>query len=341
MYLEPATRAVRRAARHLTHLVVPLGLLLPSAAVVMLSCTSVPVEVRAHPSVTDRLNLFDGEVLLAQWQWSDLEESAARFGAMRACYSDSPAKCVLATTQLARARGMAGDFDAAHALLDEAQALGVEEPLCRVRILLERGRVLRSAGDAQAAIVPFEEALTLAEDARLEYVTGDALHMLAMTAEGDAADSWMLRGIEACEAAESERAKHWLGPLLHNAWYARLQKDRFEEALGFAERARAHRAARDDDGGERIARWTVFHTHRRMGEVELACAGFETLLADYGEAGDPSGYTDEELGECLFALGRPEDAAPHFRTAFECLSADRSVTDADPERIARLERLGR
>jgi hypothetical protein len=51
-------------------------------------------------------------------------------------------------TQVARALGLQGRFDEAHTVLD---ALGGADPEVDTRLALERGRLLRSAGEAPAA----------------------------------------------------------------------------------------------------------------------------------------------------------------------------------------------
>ena len=55
---------------------------------------------------------------------------------------------------------------------------------------------------------------------------------------------------------------------------------------------------------------------------------------------DATGYTEEELGECLHALGRPDEARPFFARAHERLSRDSWLVENEPDRIARLKRLG-
>jgi hypothetical protein len=68
----------------------------------------------------------------------------------------------------------------------------------------------------------------------------------------------------------------------------------------------------------------------------------ERLAAETAAAGDPeSGYGAEEIGECLLDLGREEEARPYLARAAELLGADAWLADHEPDRIARLRRLGR
>jgi Flp pilus assembly protein TadD len=55
---------------------------------------------------------------------------------------------------------------------------------------------------------------------------------------------------------------------------------------------------------------------------------------------DEDGYVSEEAGLCLLALGRADEARPHFRRAAELLGADAWLAEHEPERIARLRELG-
>jgi len=50
-------------------------------------------------------------------------------------------------------------------------------------------------------------------------------------------------------------------------------------------------------------------------------------------------YVEEEIGECLAALGRLGEAAAHFSIAAGLLEAAGPGEDPDPDRLARLRRL--
>jgi len=74
--------------------------------------------------------------------------------------------------------------------------------------------------------------------------------------------------------------------------------------------------------------------------VEEALAGFRALALDYGPEGDPTGYTDEELGECLLLLGRAEEARPHCAAAYARLAQNPLFAAQEPARLERLRALG-
>jgi hypothetical protein len=49
---------------------------------------------------------------------------------------------------------------------------------------------------------------------------------------------------------------------------------------------------------------------------------------------------DEELGECLLALGRADEARRYFALAYEKLSADSWLVQNESARLERLRALG-
>ncbi len=55
---------------------------------------------------------------------------------------------------------------------------------------------------------------------------------------------------------------------------------------------------------------------------------------------DPDGYVYEELAECLL-LQSKADAKTYFRKAFDILSKDEWLQANEPDRLARMEKLGR
>lgn len=84
-------------------------------------------------------------------------------------------------TQIARAQGLKRTFDAAHRTLDEAETLlRPEHVRARLRYLLERGRVLNSAGQPARARAFFLEAWQLATEHAADFYAIDAAHMLGI-----------------------------------------------------------------------------------------------------------------------------------------------------------------
>jgi hypothetical protein len=52
------------------------------------------------------------------------------------------------------------------------------------------------------------------------------------------------------------------------------------------------------------------------------------------------GYCNEELGECLLALGRGEEAKPHFAIAYRVLANDPWFPPTGSARLERMKQLG-
>lgn len=57
-------------------------------------------------------------------------------------------------------------------------------------------------------------------------------------------------------------------------------------------------------------------------------------------AGGTDGYVFEEIGECLLALGRADEAKSHFVLAYDELRKDEYLAEREPERLKRLKELG-
>ena len=79
------------------------------------------------------------------------------------------------------------------------------------------------------------------------------------------------------------------------------------------ERALAERQKRGPNRETRIARWCVARCLRSLGRLEEALAQQHELLAEEVAAGEAAGFTWEEIGECLLALGREVEARPALR----------------------------
>ena len=103
-------------------------------------------------------------------------------------------------------------------------------------------------------------------------------------------------------------------------------------------------AARREQGKPRetrVAEWCVARCFRALSRPAEALAIHQRLAVETAAAGDPEdGHGAEEIGECLLVMGREEEARPHFARAAELLGADAWLAAHEPDRIARLRRLG-
>jgi tetratricopeptide (TPR) repeat protein len=244
-------------------------------------------------------------------------------------------------TQIARTQGLQRQFAAAHATLDEVEPmLGDSLVVARVRYLLERGRVFNSSKHPDEARPLFREAWERGRVIGADVYAVDAAHMMAIVEPPDSALAWNKRAMALAEASPSPRAKKWLGSLYNNMGWTYHDQGDYQSALDMFEKALAFRITEGQPAETRIARWCVARTKRSLGEVPAALAMQEELKAEFDAIGEEDGYVYEELGECLLALGRKEEAVPNFARAYELLSKDPWLADSEPARIARLRDLG-
>ncbi|MXY96675.1 MAG: tetratricopeptide repeat protein [Acidimicrobiia bacterium] len=284
------------------------------------------------------------------WDYNDPEQTEKAFqdllpAAERVGNHDYHAQLL---TQIARTHSLRRQFVEAHRILDEAETLivNIDNPsndptqTSRVRLLLERGRAFNSAGDTDSARPLFKEAWELARKAGEDYHAVDAAHMLGICEPADASLMWNNRAMEAAEASDDPHAKDWLGPLYNNTGWTYHDEGEYEKALELFEKGLAWRNERDNPQATRIAKWTVGRAKRSLGHTEEALAMQQSLLKEHEATGTSDGYVFEEVAECLFALGRPDEARPHFDRAYQELSKDGWLVDNESERMGRLKRLG-
>jgi tetratricopeptide (TPR) repeat protein len=252
-------------------------------------------------------------------------------------------------SQIARTLGLQRRFAEAYAVLDEADALRSGDPIANSRCELERGRALNSEGRRAEAVPHFEQALAavaevpdgLGEDRQPSFYAVDALHMLAIASLPDEQMRHHLEAIARAEASSSPATRGWLGSLLNNLGWTLHDTGEFERALDSFERALAFRREQGKEEPIRIARWAVARCLRSLGRHAEALRAQEELSRDCREAGAPDGFVEEEIAECLLALGRAEDGRRHFAEAHRLLAQMDWLRQDEPERLARLEKLAR
>jgi tetratricopeptide (TPR) repeat protein len=278
------------------------------------------------------------------WDYDDPAGSEQRFRALlpRGRAERGGVRLAELLTQIARAQGLQGRFDDADRTLDEAEAaLRPGDERGRVRLLLERGRVANSSGREGRGGALFVAAWEAARAATEDALAVDAAHMLGIVEPQDDAWAWNERAMELARSSSHPAARRWVASLANNMAWARHDAGAYEEALELFRLALVERRRDGRPRELRIARWSVARCLRSLGQVEEALAEQRALASELEAAGEADGYVDEEIGECLLALGRPDDAAASFARAFELLSLDPSLATSDPERLARLRDLGR
>ena len=66
----------------------------------------------------------------------------------------------------------------------------------------------------------------------------------------------------------------------------------------------------------------------------------EALAIQQQLEGAGDGYVEEEIGECLLALGRVDEAKPYFARAYTRLTQDDYLVKHEGARLERLRSLG-
>jgi tetratricopeptide (TPR) repeat protein len=279
-----------------------------------------------------------GDRLRSLWNFDDLDvtEAHLREQLERETTDEGRAEVL---TQLARVEGLRDDFDAGERLIEEAENLAGESDAAWARIDLERGRLRRSSGSAEAALPLFESAFAISLGADESFIAADAAHMAALAApDRDGFISWTTRGIALAES--NEDAGYWLGPLLNNLGWEYYDAAEHADALDAFERALA---AREQDPANRaaieIGRFAVGKILRALGRSEEAVPLLEQAVAWAASEGAPDGWFHEELAEEYAALGRASEARAQAGLALPLLlDADPSFAD-NAERAPRLRSL--
>ena len=292
-----------------------------------------------QPASSSGLPAFDD-----LWNYDDPAATEASFRELlpAARQSSDPGYAAELLTQIARAQGLQQKYAEAHATLDEVNALLTPDTTtAKVRFLLERGRVLNSSGKPQESVPHFKQALELAQEAGLEFYAVDAAHMLGIAEKGEESLRWNEQAIRLAEAARDPKARRWLGPLYNNTGWTYFDMKQYAEALKLFERDIEYRKHNGNNVEVGIARWSAAKMLRHLGRVEESLELQMELLGDADRRNnDSEGYTREEIGECLLLLHRPSEATPHFARAWELLQNDPWLRQDEPERLARLKKLG-
>jgi tetratricopeptide (TPR) repeat protein len=250
---------------------------------------------------------LDADRLGELWDFGDPAASERRFRGELVTAADRTAAAEL-RTQLARSLGLQGRFEEADRVLDQIDP-AAHPPVVGVRCHLERGRLRNSSGDPAAAVPLFRAAWEQARSADADFLAADAAHMLAI-ADQERAEEWTGRGLEIVANSADPRCARWAGSLHNNLGWHRHDTGDYPRALAEFEAALAAYRASGTPEQVRIARWSVARCLRSLGRLDEALA-IQTELA----AGPSDGYVDQELGELLEALGRPEEAAVHRAAA--------------------------
>jgi tetratricopeptide (TPR) repeat protein len=277
------------------------------------------------------------------WNYDDPAGTEAAFRRLlpQARAAGNPGYLAELLTQIARTEGLQQRFADAHRTLDEVEPLlAAAGDRAHVRYLLERGRAFNSANQQADARPLFLQAWELARALGEDFYAVDAAHMMAIVEPPERQLTWHERAIAAARESADSRARGWLGSLYNNLGWTYHDLGRYEEALAAFQQGLEWQRQAGKGREARIAAWTVARALRSLGRYEEALEMQLANRATLEALGEPAGYSEEEIGECLLALGREEEARPHFARAHALLAGDPWLTRDQPDRLARLAALG-
>jgi tetratricopeptide (TPR) repeat protein len=231
------------------------------------------------------------------WDFRDPADSQRRFEAAARAAND-PVRVQVLRTQVARAQGLQGAFTAGHASLDAIGSPSAPEP--EVRVLLERGRLLNSAGDQQAAAPLFRHAYDRALVTDQDGLAVDAAHMLAIVLPPQEHEEWAQRGLELAQESADPLARSLIPALLNNLGWTYADSGRWVDALERFDAALRIRRELGDAWPLHVARWTRARALRGLGRHAEALAELRELAGTPEGADDP--YVSEEIAENSRAL---------------------------------------
>lgn len=277
------------------------------------------------------------------WDYNDPQATEARFQAHLGVAEQSGDTGYHAEvlTQIARAQGLQRQFDDAHATLDRAERLLIPTlTRATVRCLVERGRVWRASGQPDQAKPLFLRAFELANPAGFAALAVDAAHMVATVESPDQALIWNHTALHLAEGSQEPQARKWLGSLYHTIGWSYHDRRDHEKALECFLKALDWREEQKQHDEILIARWAVARALRSLGRLNEALVMQLALEAVHQQIGSIDGYVFEEIGECLLALKRPDEAKTYFSRAYQVLAVDPWLVTHETERLNRLKSLG-
>jgi tetratricopeptide (TPR) repeat protein len=242
-------------------------------------------------------------------------------------------------TQVARCQGLQEKYAEAHATLDAVELrLADDGPtLARVRCLLERGRVFNSSGQPKRAVPLFEQAWQVAEAAGEERYAADALHMLAIAAPTPAERrDGNLRCLDYVRRRPKQEG--WLPAVYNNLGESYRALGEYERALD------CFRKILEFDRLKGRESWLYNRLDearmlRMAGRADEAFARVQDIADELRGQNKADGFVEEELAECLIAVGRASEAGPHAGTAWELLRSETWLAQQEPDRYRRLREL--
>jgi tetratricopeptide (TPR) repeat protein len=224
------------------------------------------------------------------WDFDDPAASGERF-LDRADRAEEPDRTSW-LTQYVRALGLQERYDEATQVLDRLHSDAAE---AATYLALERGRVLNSSGHPDRARPLFDAASAMAQEAGLDALLVDSLHMVAIVSAPQERHDVNSRALAIARASVDPRARDWDASLLNNVGMSYAEAGDFEAALTAFEEALTARERIGDAATIRVARWMIAWTYRNLGRRDEALEIQRELKAELESAGGSDEYVDEEL----------------------------------------------
>ena len=241
-------------------------------------------------------------------------------------------------TQIARIYSLRREFERAHMMLDTIEPLMHHDPAVEVRYLLERGRCFSSNGQNKKALPFFVQAWGIAKAARLDYLSVDSAHMVAIVEPNlQKQIKWHKKAIEVAQNSTQPYVDTWLGSLYNNLGWSYHNNGDYEHAHDLFQKAMEWREQQDDPKRLRIAKWLVARSLRSLERYEEALEMQLQLRQEFDAVGEDGPFNYEELGECLLLLGRDEEAIHYFCKAYHLL---KEMDWIETDHLKRIKLLG-
>lgn len=267
--------------------------------------------------------------LRALWDFSRPDVSEQRF--RERLPGATADEALILQTQIARTYGLRRRLDESRALLQSLRPqLDAAGPEARVRWQLEWGRTWASAvhdretlpeADRETARAAFRAAADTARAAGLDALAVDALHMLPFTTRSTPADrlqdlAWNEQALALALNSPQADARRWEASLRNNLGITLNDLGRHAEALAMLQQALDALVRQGAPvSRQRIGRWMVANTLRRLGRIDESLAMQQQLETENAADGTPDPYVFEELALLHRARGDAARAASYEQRA--------------------------
>ncbi|MEI8300399.1 MAG: tetratricopeptide repeat protein [Chlamydiota bacterium] len=256
-------------------------------------------------------------------------------------------------SQIALTQAMQKNFDGAHETLDAAEKLLTPlDYLARVRILIERGRVLWRSGHDEVAIPLFQQSYELSQMHGFDEHTCNAAHLVAIIIK-DVKEKikWNELALALAECSKVPRGRAWLGSLYNNLGGAYVEAKQFEKALQVFEKAMHFRELEGVEPNIRVAKWQIARSLRCLNRHEESLRLLLDLKHQYEVLIETNmldipieilstarGLVYAELAE-IYVERKDPQAKEVAKIAYADLSKDEWMQRLEPARLARLKQL--